>query len=274
MIGTFARHQECGGSTVGKLRGVPCRDRTLTAVGIEVGLEREQAFERGVRAIAFVAVAADFFGTDFFAGLFIEHGFDDFHGSNFISKKTFLLGAGGALLTDQGVLVLSPPGDLVTLSDHLCGLSHDHVDTGIFLLEPGTGIVVANDEADGFHAAADGSVGALCDDLVRSHRNGLQSGRAETVHSDGGRRYRKPCEQRGDARNVMTLNAVRLSASENHVFNFAGIELRSFAQDILDAMRSHFFGTRHVERAAKRFGEAGARTGYYYGFFHFGRENS
>ena len=33
--------------------------------GIEVRLEREQAFERGVGTIALVAVAADFFGADY-----------------------------------------------------------------------------------------------------------------------------------------------------------------------------------------------------------------
>jgi hypothetical protein len=36
-------------------------------------------------------------------------------------------------------------------------------------------------------------------------------------------------------------------------------------------MGGHVFWPRHVERAAKRFGKAGTRTGYYDGFSHFGR---
>src|SRR6476661_3670389 len=52
LVGTLTGHEQGGGSSVGQLRGIPCRYRTLSAVGIEVGLEREQCFERGLGAIA------------------------------------------------------------------------------------------------------------------------------------------------------------------------------------------------------------------------------
>src|ERR1700690_879598 len=45
FVGPQARHEEGGGSTVGKLGRISCRYRTLTAVGIKVGLEREQSFQ-------------------------------------------------------------------------------------------------------------------------------------------------------------------------------------------------------------------------------------
>ncbi len=53
----------------------------------------------------------------------------------------------------------------------------------------------------------------------------------------------------------MALCAVGLAAAEDHVFDFRGIELRRFAQDILDAMRGQVFRARHIERAAEGFGE-------------------
>ena len=79
-------------------------------LGSKCGLERQQSFERGVGTVALVAVTADFFGADYFAGLLVEHGFGDFHGSDFAGEETFLLGAGGALLADQGVFVLGAGG--------------------------------------------------------------------------------------------------------------------------------------------------------------------
>ncbi len=128
-------------------------------------------------------------------GLFIEHGPGDFHGSDFACEETFLLGAGGALLAEQRIFILGLAADLVALGDDFGGFSHHHVDAGIFLFECGTGIVVANDEADGFDATADGSVGTFCHDLVRRHGDGLQSGRAEAVHGDGGSGNRQAGEQ-------------------------------------------------------------------------------
>jgi hypothetical protein len=214
-------------------------------------LECEQSFERGVGAIAFVAVAADFFGADFLASLFIEHGFGDLHGSDFTGEETFLLGAGGALLADQGIFVLGAAADLVALGDDLGGFSHHHVDAGIFLFERRAGIIVANDEADGFNATANRSIGSLGNNLVRRHGDGLQPGGTEAIHSDTGSRHRKTGKQSGDAGDVVALHAMRLTTTENHVFDFRWIEWRSLAQDILDAMGGHVFGTRHVERAPK-----------------------
>ena len=202
-----------------------------------MGLKREQSFERGVGPIALVAVAADFFAADYFAGFLVEHCFRDFHGSDFAGEETFLLGPGGALLADQRIFVLCLPADLVALGDDLGGFSHHHIDAGIFLFDRRAGIVVANDQADALHTAADRGVRAFIHDLMRRHRNGLQAGRAEPVHRDGGGRNRQPSQQRRNPRDVVALHSVGLPASEDHVFDFRGIELRRLAQNILDAMR-------------------------------------
>ena len=237
-------------------------------LGSKWGLSASNAFERGVGTVALVAIAADFFGADYCAGLLVEHRFGDFHGRDFAGEEAFLLGAGGALLADQGIFVLGLAADLVALGDDLGGFAHHHVDAGILLFDRGAGIVVANDEADGFHAAADGGLGAFTYDLVSCHGDGLQTGRAEAVHRDSGGRNREAGVQRRNARDVVALHSVGLAAAQNHVFDFFGIELRGLAQDILDAMGGEVLGPRHVEGAAKRFGKAGARTGYYDGFSH------
>ncbi len=236
--------------------------------GSKWGFSASKPFERGVGTVAFVAIAADFFGADFLAGLLVEHCFGDFHGSDFAGEKAFLLGAGGALLADQGIFVLGLPSDLVALGDDLGGFSHHHVDAGIFLFECRAGIVIANDQADAFHAAADGRVRAFADDLVSRHRNRLQAGRTEPIHGDRRGRNRQTGQQRGHAGDVVALHAVRLAAAENDVFDLLRIELRRFAQHILDAMRGQLVRPRHVEGAAKRFRKPGSRTGNYYGFSH------
>ncbi len=66
-----------------------------------------------------------------------------------------------------------------------------------------------------------------------------------------GRRNRKAGVQRGHARDVVTLHAMRLAATENDVFDFFGVELRGLAQNVPDAMGGQVFGPRHVEGAAK-----------------------
>ena len=46
-------------------------------------------------------------------------------------------------------------------------------------------------------------------------------------------------------------DAVRLAATEDHVFDFVGVELRGLAKNVPDAMGGQVVGPRHVEGAAK-----------------------
>jgi hypothetical protein len=45
----------------------------------------------------------------------------------------------------------------------------------------------------------------------------------------------------------MPLRAMRLSAAEHHIFDLGGIERRSLAQHILNAMRRQIIRARHIE---------------------------
>src|SRR5438094_79139 len=55
---------------------------------------------------------------------------------------------------------------------------------------------------------------------------------------------------------VEALRALGEAAAHHHVLDLAGVELRRFAQDGLDAMSGHVVGPRQVEGAAERLGEA------------------
>src|SRR6476660_6652412 len=133
----------------------------MAAVGIEVGLERQQCLERGVGTVALVTITADFFGADYGSSLLVQHRFGYFYGRDFGSKETFLLGPGSALLADQGIFILGLAADLITLGDDLGGFAHHHVEARKFLLDRRAGVVVANDEADGFNASSNGGVSAF-----------------------------------------------------------------------------------------------------------------
>src|SRR5205814_1510638 len=67
--------------------------------------------------------------------------------------------------------------------------------------------------------------------------------------------------QRGDARDVVALRAVRLAAAEDHLFHFLGIEPRRLAEHVLDGVGGEIVGTRHVEAATVRLRERCARAG-------------
>ncbi len=129
-------------------------------------------------------------------------------------------------------------------------------------------IAVALRHANAFHAAGDGRVRIFVHDLMRGHRDGLQAGRTESIHGGCRHRHRQPSQNGRNTRDIRSLHAVRLCASQNHIADFRRIERRRFTQNILDAMRRQIFRTRHVERAAKRFCQRGAGTGYHHCFSH------
>jgi len=81
---------------------------------------------------------------------------------------------------------------------------------------------------------------------------------------------RKAGEHRGDSRDIVALRTVRLGAAEHDVFDLGRIELRSFSQNVLNAVRGQVIGTRDVERSAERFGKTSPRAGDDYGLLSYG----
>jgi hypothetical protein len=92
-----------------------------------------------------------------------------------------LLGASGALLTQESVSVLGFTVHFVSFGDDLCSISHHHVESRNFLQQSEVRIVVSRDHRNTLHPAAKCSIDSLIDDLMSGHSNRLQTGGAETV---------------------------------------------------------------------------------------------
>ena len=125
-----------------------------------------------------------------------------------------------------------------------------------------------NVRRDALHAAADGHVQSFIDDLMRGHRNGLQARGAVPAHGQTGNRGGQPGPDERDTRDVVALLPKWLAATNDHFFDFRRVQLRRFAQQVLDAMRRQVVGPGHIERAAKRFCQGGTRASNDYGFSH------
>ena len=128
--------------------------------------------------------------------------------------------------------------------------------------------VIALHHRDRLDSAADRGFRAFVHNHVRRLDDRLQTGIAEAVHSRARRRHRQAGSQRRDARNVVTLRPVRLSAAENDFFDFGSVELRHLAQHIGDAVRREIIGAGHIERAAMRLGQRRPTAGDNDGFSH------
>ena len=101
-----------GRSAIGKLRRVAGRHRSLAAVRIEVGLKRQQPFERRIGAVALVAVAAVTSSVPIFSPVFLSStAIMALHGRDLVVEKTFALRARRALLADQRIFILRLPAD-------------------------------------------------------------------------------------------------------------------------------------------------------------------
>src|SRR6185295_12809939 len=95
---SLARHQQRRRSSIGQLRRVPRRHRSLPARLIEVRLERGQSLERRVRAIALIAIADVLFAARDLTGLLVEYSASHFHRRELLFEKTIDLRACNSLL--------------------------------------------------------------------------------------------------------------------------------------------------------------------------------
>jgi hypothetical protein len=127
---------------------------------------------------------------------------------------------------------------------------------------------VALHHRDRFDAAADGRLDALLHDHVRCLHDGLQTGVAEPVHCDAGRRDRQPRPQRGDARDVVSRRAMRLAAAEHDLLDLGFIELRHPGKHVGDGMSREIIGPRLIEGPPDGLRERRAAAGDDDGFAH------
>ena len=71
---------------------------------------------------------------------------------------------------------------------------------------------------------------------MRRHRNRLQAGRAVPAHRQTGNAGWQTGPDKRHARDVVALLPEGLAATDDHFFDFRGVQLRRFAQEVLDAM--------------------------------------
>ena len=185
--------------------------------------EAEKTLQRGVRAIAFIAVYLGLFFADDFASFFVEYAAGDLYRSDFGVEETLLLGASGALLAEEGVFVLGFAAYFVTLGDDFSGVAHDHVNAGHFFEQDGVRIIVAREHGDAFYTTPDDGIYAFADDLVSGYRYGLETTGAEAIYGGAGYAGGETGEHGAGAADVLALRAVRLATAQDDVFDFRGV---------------------------------------------------
>ena len=128
LLGALFAHQHGHRGAIGKLRGIPGRDRP---VFFKRGPEFAQAFERCGGAVALIAIhhAVDHF---FRPGLSVDLEPLRAHGRDLVSDQARFLGLGVPQLTLQGVFVLGFAGHLIAPCHHFGGIPHGHEYVGLF----------------------------------------------------------------------------------------------------------------------------------------------
>ena len=99
-LGFLAVHQYAGAGAVRQLGGVTGGNKAAflyLLATLEYGLQGLQAFQGGLRAVAFIFVQGHFHVGNFL-GLFVHHFHDAGHGGDFVIKLAGFLGGSGAHL--------------------------------------------------------------------------------------------------------------------------------------------------------------------------------
>ena len=280
-LGSFLGfHHQHGSGAVRKLRGVAGSDILALLddhAAAEDGRKAGEAFIGCARTVAVVLVGDDVL-EGFFLGFLVDQLHAGFQRHDFLCHVALLLELGRAALALGRVLVLVFAADIVALSDDLGGLDHRHPDgrpgLGQFRLEilVAVGLARALDEADAFHAAADGDSCAFMDHGVGGVGDRLQARGAEAVDRGARSRGRATGSKRRVAGHVMAGGAFRRGAAKEHVFNGSGFDAGAFER-ALDGVTGHGDAMGVIQGAAARFGQGstGSRddNGFAHGFLRF-----
>src|SRR5271154_2227560 len=109
------------------------------------------------------------------------------------------------------------------------------------------GIAIAREHGDALDAASDDGIDTFIHDLMSRNGDSLQAGRTETIDGGASNGSRKACQHGGSSPDVLALCSVRLAAAQDYVFNFRSVKIRSFAQDIFNAVSDEVFRTGQIE---------------------------
>jgi hypothetical protein len=136
--------------------------------------------------------------------------------------------------------------------DALGGEAHGEERCGIVLCEPwiGTGLETAKGkQAHGLDAAGNDNAVAARADAQIGLDDGLQAGGAEAIDGDAGHFDRQTGAENGKAGDVPALLALRLSAAEDHVFDFGRVEAGNPIQGSAHGQRGEIVGASSGESA-------------------------
>src|SRR5579885_773945 len=267
LFGELGVHDDDCARAVGELRRVARRDRRLR---IEHALELEQAFERGVRAIAFVFAQRDLFFPNF-AALFVFDVFPGGQRDDLFVEGAALLRLRGALLALQRVLVLPFARHLVLLSDEVGRLQHRHVDVGLVAEHPIFGeeldVHRVLHHTDRLGAACDDDVRAVDDDALRRNRDRLQPRGAVAVDRRSRNGFGQAGAQCGDAAQIVAGRAFGQADADDDVVDLLRIHARTF-DGRFNRVAGHRRAVRLIEGAAEGSADWGTRRGNNGGFTH------
>ena len=234
-------------------------------------LQRLEAFQRRVGAIAFVAIDGDV-DDALLARRLVELLHLGVERNDLVLELAGLLRGGGAALAFQRIFVLALARDLVALGDDLGGLDHRHPQSsGLTCIRCSSVMFlvfmppICTSEMDSTPEPI--ATGAFGHDLLRRHGDGLQAGGAEAVDRGAGGGDRAAGPDRRVARDVHAGGAFGLGAAHEDVFDFGRIDA-GVGDGVLDGVAAHHRAMGHVEAAAHGFGEPGARGRNDDGFFH------
>ena len=259
LLGGGAVHDNTDGRAVRQLAGVAGGDEVLWAAN---RLQALQGFQRGAGAVALVLDQVDFLLADFAGFLVLDQHLDGVRHDLVVELAAFLTGC-GALLADQGILVLGLAGDVVAGGDDVGCLDHRHVQVGLVVLDPLVGAVehvqlVVLAQADGLDATGDDGRNLFADDALSGDGDGLQTGAAEAVDRHAGGGHRQTGADRGQTGHVLALGAFVEGRAEDTVFHQRWIDAGTL-DGVFDNISRHIDTVGVVQGAAVGLAQRGTR---------------
>ncbi len=255
----------------GAVRGLRAVAGGHAALGGERRLQLGQRLCTGVGARTFVECDAALFGFEFMRAQ-VGDLLEDLERRDFVAEFAGLLRGDRALVRGQCELVLRLARDFPALSDLFRRNAHAerdaHILVGIEDVRVERRLVARHrHHAHRFDAAGQHDVGLAHADPVGRDRDCIQTGRAVAVHRDATHRVGQPCQQRGIARDVHALLALRKGAADHGVLDRGRIERWHLSDRRPDRRHQQIVRPNRAQRAPGRLAHRRAGRRHHERFF-------
>ena len=249
FLGQFRGCDDRRRGAVARLRRVARGDG---AADVERRLQLRQRFERGVSARTLVRIESDFLHRGL-AAVLLDH--TNGQRNDLVLEVTFLDRRNRALVAAKRERVLFGARDdrfaRVVLGDQPGAEIDIRVRRDELRIRRDL-VAAHRHHAHRLGAAGHGGAALSKHDALGAVRDRLQPRRAEPVDRDRGRFDGNAGAQAGDPRHVHPLLALGHRASDDHIVDRRGLELRHPLQRAPDRDRAKFVGPHHAERALRR----------------------